>query len=135
MKKAPSSTIKGTCSLFTARQRSCGKVMFLHEFVCHSMVSLDPCPFWAWVSLVPDHFQGLGMSRGLVCLGVDMGYGNSRGVGTHPLDVGPQREWGTHPYPQTWDTMVYGQQAGGTHPTGMLSWLVMHISMWTHEIK
>ena len=32
----------------------------------------------------------------------------SRGVGRPPRDI--------------WDTMGYGQQAGGTHPTGMHSW-------------
>ena len=27
--------------------------------------------------------------------------------------------------PQTWDTMEYGQEAGGTHPTGMLSYFIL----------
>ena len=48
-----------------------------------------------WVSLAPDPF--------LVC-----GGGLCWGVGTHPRD-----------------TMGYGQQAGGTHPTGMLSCLCL----------
>ena len=29
--------------------------------------------------------------------------------------------WAEPPPPDTWDTTGYGQQAGSTHPTGMLS--------------
>ena len=100
MKKAPSRTIKGTCSLFTARQRSCGKVMFLHEFVCpqHGISG-------------PMSFLGVGISgpRSLPRVGYVKGMGMSRGGhgiwelkrGWYsPLDMAPQREWGTHPYPQ-----------------------------------
>ena len=43
------------------------------------------------------------------------GWSASRGeLGTHPRD--------------TWDTMGYGQQAGGTHPTGILSCIKIAVS-------
>ena len=83
------------------------------------IVSLVPCPFrdgggyvWGWVC------PGVGMSGGI---GAQEG-GYVQGVGT-PLEMGPQR-WvcpGVNHPSQTWDTMGYGRQAGGTHPTGMLS--------------
>ena len=41
-------------------------------------------------------------------------------LGTHHPDMGPE-EGGYPPPPQTWDTIGYGWQAGGTHPTRMLS--------------
>ena len=48
--------------------------------------------------------------------------GNVQGVGTPPGDgtsaVGMSR---VNHLSQTWDTMGYGRQAGGTLPTGMLS--------------
>ena len=70
----------------------------------------------------------MGMSGGEYVLGVGMSGGawHIRKVGMSryvPLDMGPQR-WVcpevNHPS-QTWDTMGYGRQAGGTFPTRMLS--------------
>ena len=45
----------------------------------------------------------------------------SRGGGYSPPRMGMSREVDTRLPPDTWDTKGYGQQAGGTHPTGMLS--------------
>ena len=42
--------------------------------------------------------------------------------------------WVPTPFPQTWDTTGYGWQAGGTHPTGMLSWLIRWIR-WSQKVE
>ena len=64
-------TIVQSMWLITARQRSCGKVMFLLVSVCPQGVSISgPMSFpGGWVSLVPGPLQGGGvdMSRGWVC--------------------------------------------------------------------
>ena len=55
--------------LFTARKSSCEKVMFSQACVSHSVhrgwLSLGPCPFWGWISLVSSPFQEVGMSGGV----------------------------------------------------------------------
>ena len=81
--------------IFTACQRSCGKVMFLLACVCRQGGG------YAWFQV---HSGGIQEGR-WVCQGV--GYPRGR-VGM--LGAGIQ-EGGA----------VYGWQAGGTHPTGMLS--------------
>ena len=82
-----------------------GKVMLLQ--VCHSVHGS-----WGgeggFSACIRDH-----MTRG-------SGVSESRG-GLHPGGVGR--------FPQdTWDTMGYGQQMGGTNPTGMLSRCYNHFS-------
>ena len=53
-----------------------------------------------------------------------MGYGAGRPPGSACSGVGQ-----TPPPRDTWDSMEYGQQAGGTHPAGMLSCsLILHCS-------
>ena len=57
---------------------------------------------------------------GWVCLGVCRGGG-----------AGMSRRGGTSPLPRihgTWDTTGYGRQAGGTHPSGMLSFNLLHMN-------
>ena len=50
----------------------------------------------------------------ILVTGVCLFMGVSTGMSTHPLGEFP-------PSPDIWDTTGYGQQAGGTHSTGMLS--------------
>ena len=86
------------------------------------------------------------INRGVYILGVCI-YGGSasRGRGLHPGggDLHPRgrgsiskggkagppgfltRGWADPPSRDTWDTMEYSQQADGTHPTGMHSFLEM----------
>ena len=72
---------------------------------------------------------GAGYVHGVSILGVGM-----PGVGISRVGLGMSRGWvptprheissRTHrptPGDETWDTMEYGWQAGGKHPTGMLS--------------
>ena len=110
--------------------------------VCHSVhrgwVSLVPCPFWEWVSLVTGPFKRVGMfggwvcPRGLIC----------PGGGYAP----PKHETSGVPL-ETWYTMGYSWQAGSTHLTGMLSCYkcfhylhfpptpATHISEWRDYVK
>ena len=69
----------------------------------------------------PD--QG-GLPLGGVC--IQWGGSASRGRGLHPGSWAnspglPTGVWADPPLRDTWDTTGYGQQAGGTHPTGMYS--------------
>ena len=94
----------------TARERSWGKVMFFYR--CLSVIlSRRGCGYlWfhvlsgEWVSLVPSPFWGGYLWESLL-------------VGRYVQRVG------SLPLPRhgTWDTMGYGRQSGGMHPTGMLS--------------
>ena len=90
----------------TACQWSCGKVIYtvrkrslgrgnVFTRVCHSVRG---------VAGFEDH-----MTRGDLHPGVSAFRG-----------VAPRGFW-ADPLPDTWDTTGYGQQAGGNHPTGMLS--------------
>ena len=111
-------------AFFIASQRSWGKAMFLQACACLQ---------GGWVSLVPGPWMGGISSRGW--------YARGRGttVGTHP----PPPDMGPHPpHTHTWTSggvpalipthgtqgrgwvswdLRYRRQAGGTHPTGMLS--------------
>ena len=106
-------TIVQSMWLITARQRSCGKVMFLLVSVCPQGVSISgPMSFpGGWVSLVPGPLQGGGvdMSRGWVC----------------PEDGCVCRGWipTSTPLPLTPSGSHYmcGLHMGGTNPTGMPS--------------
>ena len=100
--------------MFTTRKRNCGKVMFSEVRVCSQGVTISG----------PMSFPGLGgylwykVPWGGVFIQLSRGYG--QGAATHPLPrVGMSR--GCSPSPDTWVTVGYGQQAGGIHPTGMLS--------------
>ena len=71
--------------------------------------------FCSWGVCLPecitDHMPG-GLHSG--------GSASGLGEGWHQSEFA-SRGWADLPYRQTWDTTGYGQQAGGTHPTGMLS--------------
>ena len=117
--------------LITTCNSSCGKVMFSHASVSHSVhggwVSLVvPDPFWgswyAWSQVSSRSryvwyqlpFGGLGYVQGWVCPVCEMSRRGSMSKGevnTHP------------PWPLTpsGSYHMYGCQAGSTHPTGMLS--------------
>ena len=92
--------------MFTARKRSWGKVMFLQACVCSQrgisghMSFLENRYLWYQVP------SGGGMSRGV---GISQGHGYLQRRG------GYVRWSGCH--------HMYGQQAGGMHPTGMHSCL------------
>ena len=64
-----------------------------------------------WLHVGGMHPTGMHSCYRCVCLFM----GISTGVSTHPLGEFPP------PSPDTWDTTGYGQQAGGTHSTRMLS--------------
>ena len=104
----PQMSVKET-GIFTARKRSCGRVMFLHLSVSLSV-----------------HGGCLALGLGCVVMGPE-------GV---PLGLGVYTPWshtplvtplwshtppGLRPRTQTPTHTHYGQKAGGTHPTGMLS--------------
>ena len=88
----------------TARQRSCGNIMF-------SQVSVFPQGGRGWVSLVPCPFLGW-----YVWSHVTSRRGGKRCVCPEEYHMGPP----PHP-PRTCDTTGHGRQAGGTHNIGMLS--------------
>ena len=64
-----------------------------------------------------------GVLRGLWVSPEEGGY--VQGVGTHPLDMGPQDDGMSKAvdfiYKQIWDTTGYGWHAGSMHPTVTLS--------------
>ena len=93
-------------------QRSCGKVMFLHlsvilsrggQGVCHTHPWADtpwadtPSP---WADTLPGQ----------------------RPLARHPLGIHPPGHTPPGQTPPGQCMLGYGQQAGGTHPTGMQSW-------------
>ena len=98
---------------FTARNSSCGKVMFSQVCVIPSVRGEGVCIQW-------------GLPGGSAC-GVCLGGSASRGSayikgGLHPTGVCLK---GLHPGgwadPPVLDTTGYSQRVGGTHPTGMHS--------------
>ena len=102
-----------------------GKVMFSYVFV------------WRWGAWFPSMHHMLGggsVSRGSASRRFHVQSGLHSGI-LHPGRLHPGRSAlgvvciqgvclkgvGRPPPPNTWDTTRYGQQAGGTHPTVMLS--------------
>ena len=87
---------------FTVHKRSCGKVMFYSCLSVHRGGG-------GWLPSMhhSSHDQG----------GLHPGGG---GWPDPPRSAYGEGDW-AHPPRDIWDTMGYGQQAGGTHPTGMLS--------------
>ena len=87
--------------IFTARKRSLGQGNAFTG-ICHSF-----CP------------EGGGFTA---CITGHMTGGSASRRGTLGRPPGPAyRGRGNPAPPETWDTTGYGQQAGGTHPTGMHS--------------
>ena len=77
----------------------------------------------------PGWVPGLGVCSGTRGIPGLLGWPWSRGVGKLPAELGGVQPpggvgvpWHTRrQVPYTWRYMGYGRQAGGTHPTGMLS--------------
>ena len=87
---------------------SLGQGNILHK---HVILSMGKGRSRGWLPSMHDNSQDWGdLPRGGVCL---------QEGGLHPGG-----DWADHPPRDTWDTTGYGKQAGGTHPTGMHSFVM-----------
>ena len=116
---APVSNIKAlshrakaeTKAIFSARKRIWGKVMFLH--LCVILFTGRG----GFPACIIGHMTG----GGVVCLKWGLHPGESLHTGGSEYRGGLHPEGLGRPPQDTWDTMAYGHQAGGMHPTGMHS--------------
>ena len=120
-------TVVSTCAndFITARKGSCGKVMFLDVSVSHSVQGEG----WGCLAL------GQGVAMGQGCASGSKGY---TPPGHTPWST-PPGHTPRHTHPQTHTPLdtphhthlghTHPQQAGGMHPTGMLSYLVCYFTV------
>ena len=129
----------GPGNIFTGVWLSIGRLASQHASQLHDQGCLPLGDLPPRVCLQEDLTMGGLLPRGLfpggLCSGVSASRGSaSSGVG--PISPGSAYRWvcilggWADPPPQyTWDTTGYGQEASGTHPTGMLSYVVIIVML------